>query len=222
MTCKHRHSVKGADDSMWLTSYADLITAIVTVLVLMVSISKVDVEKYENAMQINSKVKGIQTLSEIEKKILELAREHHLEKLIKVRLQSDGLMISFDSAAQFAPSKYTLKDEKIKPLDPIFTIIKDAGQERQIDIIGHTDDLKNKDSRMTNWKLSALRAHELQSHLFSLGLPEEGVRIIAYAQTKPMIPYQGLHGEELTKARNANRRVSILIREAKPLNKGVK
>jgi len=206
------------NQELWITSYADLVSAILAVLVLMISFSKIDIEKYDMIQRLmvekkEQKFDNFSTLQEIKEKLDAIATQNSIEDKVNVELNSKGLIISFDSAAQFDSAKYTLKEDGISNMLPIFNEIVNQSTYRYVDIVGYTDDIPG--LRMTNWQLSALRALAIQKKLEEFGLNNKNVRLIANAENEPMVEYKDKVGEDLKKARAKNRRVSIIIRDAK-------
>jgi len=211
---KQRNSCKNQD--LWLTSYADLVTAILSVLILIVSFSKIDLEKYDSVQRLLIEKKERQfllfsTLQEVKDRIQTKAIKYNLQDKISVKLDKNGLIINFDSAAQFDTSSYKLKKGTKKLMKPIFDEIIKESQYRYIEISGYTDDVHGK--RITNWELSSLRALSIQKVLEQLGLNNDNVKLIANSKNNPLINYKNKKGEELKFARQKNRRVSIIIKD---------
>lgn len=209
---------KCKNQDLWITSYADLVSAILAVLVLMVSFSKIDIEKYDmiQRLMIEKKEKQFEdfsTLKEIMIRLKNIAKNANIENKVSFDLNKDGLLINFDSAAQFQTGGYKLKPSSIKEMLPIFQAITKESQYRYIDISGYTDNVPG--GKVTNWELSALRALSVQKKLEELGLNNKNVRLLANADNKPLIPYQNLTGMDLKNAQAKNRRVSVIIRDAK-------
>jgi|GEM_PF-3281372 len=205
------------NQDLWITSYADLVSAVLAVLVLIVSFSKIDIEKYDTIqhLMIEKKEQNFEdfmTLNELKNSIDSIARENNIGDKVNSMLDKNGLTISFDSAAQFDTSRYTLKQKSVEQMHPIFKKIVEQSRYRVIHISGHTDDVKG--THMTNWELSALRALAIQKKLEELGLNNQNVTLLANAENKPLISYQNKRGNELHGARAKNRRVSIIIKEA--------
>lgn len=202
---------------LWITSYADLVSAVLAVLVLMVSFSNIDVEKYDMVQKVIIEKKEQQytnfsTLKDVKKRIESIARENMIDDMVNIVLNKEGLIINFDSAAQFEIAKHNLKEESILPMIPIFDEIVNQSKYRKIQISGHTDDLKG--SRISNWELSALRALAIQEKLENLGLNNKNVVLTANAENEPLVEYRDKDKNELEFARSKNRRVSIIIKEA--------
>jgi flagellar motor protein MotB len=215
-----RAKQKSDSESLWLVGYSDLVTAILSVLVLFVSFSKIDIDKFDHIQNLVSN-ENIETLSQINKKIQLTAQKHNLQELISTKLDDSGLEINFSSVTQFKQSSWVINDKKILKLLPVLEEIIIQSKLRDIEIIGHTDDLEYHERyngkfgviQLDNWSLSALRAHSLQQYLAKKGLNVQYSKIIAFADTHPKVTINKLkmNKQELKKARLENRRVSIVI-----------
>lgn len=198
------------DDSLWITSYADLISALLAVLILMASFSKIDVEAFDAVQRIKNN-EEIETLSEMYERIKLIAENNGVEDQVNLSLSKQGLEINFNSVMLFKSASSELNTDDMAPVDPVLEAIANAGTERYLDIIGHTDDVPFSIQSKSNWNLSADRAASLHKYFLTRGMPSEGSRLIAYANTKPLVDPSNLEGEVLEKARESNRRVSVLI-----------
>lgn len=203
--------VNEGQDSLWLTCYADLISAILAVLVLLASFSKIDVEAFD-AVQRARNDQEFESLSQIYERIEKIARENQLTHMIDLKLSKNGLEINFNSVMLFDKGSARLDSDQIEKVRPVLEVISSVGSKRQIDVIGHTDDIPfNSASGRTNWDLSADRAAQLHHYLLDQGMPTAGSRLIAYADTQPLVATDNLKEPELELARQKNRRVSVLI-----------
>lgn len=199
-------------EDQWVVSYADMISAILAVLLLMFSFTKIDLNKIDALHQINSTKKPIETLQDLSTEINKAANEHGLENELKVILDEDGLALHFQNVAWFDSGKHKINEASLSSFNPIFDVVKKASNTRRIDIEGHTDDVLGVNSSQdTNWRLSSERSLALLSYLMKLGFSSETVRLVAYADKKPFKNIEHLEGTELERARSQNRRVTIYI-----------
>jgi chemotaxis protein MotB len=77
---------------------------------------------------------------------------------------------------------------------------------------GHTDDVPVRGGPFqSNWDLSAARGISLLESFKKRGIEEDRMSVLAFAHTRPKVPFEGLKGKALQKARAANRRVVIRI-----------
>jgi flagellar motor protein MotB len=93
-------------------------------------------------------------------------------------------------------------------IQPLLQRIGSVSFDRYIDIQGHTDDTG---SNVLNWRLSSERALSMLQFMEQYELSNAGIRLIAYADTQPLISIDGLTEDRLAAARKANRRISLLI-----------
>lgn len=200
------------NQDQWITSYADLISALLAVLILLASFSKVDIDKYDAVQRSQTQVET-QTLKQIYDELKTIAKAHQLEEKIEMEIGREGLEIKFNSVMLFKGGDSRLQRQFFSQLKPILDLVAKAGEERYIDVIGHTDDKPYRDpsKRETNWTLSAKRAASLHQYLLDQGMPKQGTRLIAYADTKPEISVEGLTDSAIEDARRQNRRVSVVI-----------
>jgi len=192
------------DESLWLISYSDLITSILAVLVLVMSFSKIDIEKIDHANRL-MKDKSLVTLSMLKNQYQKIIQKNNLDKFVNIFLDENGLNINMSATIQFKVNSAKLDKEGVKLLKPIFDkIIKDS-KNREIIIIGHTD---NTGSPQRNWELSSQRANAVMLYLMDKGLDYKHSHIVAYASNKPYKSDKKLSNKE---KRALNRRVSIVI-----------
>lgn len=197
------------DTNTFYMSFGDLMVILCCFFVLMHSISKVDKGSFERlrteftGSSENSLVELAETLTDMTKDMKE----------VSISFDKDGVRINMESAALFESSSAVLKSGALVQLKPIIEELKATSY--TIDVEGHTDDqglYRYRDKLLeTNWSLSGLRASTVVHHLLEMGLQEDRLRIIGYASNHPAIPVTGKEGDELEKARAANRRVSLLV-----------
>lgn len=201
------------DDALWVTSYADLISAILAVLVLMASFSKVDVEAFDAVQRVRN-MEDVETLAQIKERLAKIAKQNDIVDEFRMEISKDGLGINFNSVMMFSSGSAKLNYETLNSkMEPIMLELAKVGKDRFVDIVGHTDDTPfNGFGGRNNWNLSAERAASLHKYMMSLGMPSDGSRLIAYADTKPITSVKNLKSEEkIEEARQLNRRVSLII-----------
>lgn len=194
-------------------SFGDLMVILCVFLVMLLSMSSIEVGSFE-------KVKQVMT-GNTENTLVALNED--LNGIIKgspgvpgasVQLDEDGVRVNLDASVFFARGDATIDPDALRSVDILLKEIQ--GTEYKIDIEGHTDDVAYyriiDGEIITNWTLSGKRASNMALHMRLMGFARERMRIIGYADTRPMVDTEGMSGEELEKARSRNRRVSLLIR----------
>lgn len=195
------------DEMLWFISYSDLITAILAVLVMVMSFSKIDIEKFDHANRLMKDDKLV-TLPTLEKEYQKLLKMNNLEELVNILRDDNGLIINMSSTVQFKVGSAELDKQGIELLSPLTDKIIQDSKYRQIKIIGHTDDSGKIES---NWELSSKRAYSVLMHLMEHGLDQSHAEIVAYAFNSPIVDTANLSDEALKDARSKNRRVTIII-----------
>lgn len=162
-----------------------------------------------SAKENNKKQESLKSLS---KKLSKVIKKKKLDKTAKVNLNANGLQIVFNDGLLFksGSSKFNVKSKKT--INSILKTISKIGTNYRLKIEGHTDDVSsNKRGVNHNWELSAQRGFTLMRQFHKFGVKEESISVIAFAHTKPKVPYKHLKGLELKTARSQNRRVVVWI-----------
>ena len=194
-------------------SFGDLMVLLAAFFVMLIGMSRIEIGSFE---KIRSGFTGSTTGT-----LVELAAD--LDRIVnsdpgvpgvKVRLDEDGVRLDLETAALFASASAHIKEGSLVPLKPLLNRIKRTSY--TLDIEGHTDDkalyrMTNGELE-TNWSLSGRRASSVVHHLLSFGFFPSRLRIVGYASTRPRVSLKGKSFRERERARNENRRVSILIR----------
>lgn len=200
---------QGSGLNSFYMSFGDLMVILCCFFVLMHSISKVDVGSFE---RIRAEFTGVEegSLVELAQMLQEMTKEI---KEVQVSYDPDGVRLNLETATLFRVNSAVLRKGALSPIKRIlFPILK---TDYAIDVEGHTDDRRlyryKEEFLETNWSLSGLRASTVVHYLLELGVAQERLRLVGYAATRPKIKVSGKSGKELEKARDANRRVSILV-----------
>jgi chemotaxis protein MotB len=122
-----------------------------------------------------------------------------------------------DSVALFDTGSAALKSDTIGAMVNALRTI--AASPYKIDVEGHTDDtplykVEKTDSGTeieTNWSLSGRRASAVALLLRKIGVRDQRLRVVGYADTQPKETVRGKKGQALDAARQKNRRVSLLL-----------
>lgn len=227
-------------DETWLIPYADMLTLLLALFIVMFAISQTDKAKFQQISEQfniifsggsgiqesdgNSLIPMIKTggansptaieedkMNEI-KRILEeeIKREGHSNE-INLMLNQEGLEISIQDTMLFASGNATIVGDESQVLYSVAKAL--GGIDNSIKIIGHTDNvpINNRQFR-SNWDLSAMRAINVMQFLVSQGdlLPNRFV-VQGNGEFSPKF-------DNSTEAGRAkNRRVEIFIIRKYPL-----
>jgi chemotaxis protein MotB len=201
----------------FLITYSDMITLILVVFVLMYSVSKLDENKFAEALSsFQTKRMRIESvnvrLSKDEMKMLERVRE-----LVKDNVDAESLARSdtrtilhrLPTSDLFAPGEAFFNEGAE---DLIISTIEVDMQEgvRQVLVDGHTDNVPMKSAKYpSNWELSAARASKVARFIIEkMRFPPGQMVVTGYGEFRPL--QENLNDD----ARAANRRVEIKILKA--------
>lgn len=203
---KKRNESSGDGD--WLTTYADMMTLLMTFFVLLFAMSTLDPVKLEQfgdsfGKEAGSKKKTKKvSLSQINLEVKKLVVEQELQSQVKVRMDARGVTLEIASDLAFnvgsADLSKSIKDFLIKLVS---TMDKAT---YAIAVEGHTDNVPIRSSVFpSNWELSAARASAVIRFLTSQGIAADKFRAIGFADTAPKVD------NDTVENRAKNRRVDI-------------
>ncbi|MCX8092809.1 MAG: flagellar motor protein MotB [Candidatus Goldbacteria bacterium] len=220
----------------WLLTYADMLTLLFALFVILYSISAVDVEKLRalamalgNAFGLKGHVSILQTgattdtkpiimeqsqiqLTTLKEKVQKWILQQKLEREVKIRFNERGLVISLMTDKILFRSGYAdLLPRTQRILSDIAELLKEITN--PVIIEGHTDDvpitspaIKRKYS--DNWDLSTARAVNVLKYLIRKGISPDRLSAAGYASYKPLVP----NIDDITRAKN--RRIDIIVLKA--------
>ncbi|RLE11450.1 flagellar motor protein MotB [Candidatus Aerophobetes bacterium] len=210
-----------SQDPVWLTTFADAMSLMLTFFVMLYAATTLDKSKLEpalgslkGALGIMEKTKPaivstpeiVKESEQIAEKIQHFAVSQGLEKEIRVKVVRGGVRVSLASPILFDLGKAELKPGILPLLDEIAGTLK--GIPNEIVIEGHTDNLPIHTERFpSNWELSAARAISVARHFIKKGLAPSRIGVVGYADSRPLFP------NDTPEHRARNRRVEIFIRE---------
>lgn len=220
----------------WLLTYADMLTLLFALFVIMYSISAVDVEKLRalamalgNAFGLKGHVSILQTgattdtkpvvmeqsqvqLTTLKERIQKWILQQKLEREIKIRFNERGLIISLMTDKVLFKSGYAdLLPRTQRVLSDIAELLKEITN--PVIIEGHTDDVPITSPAIKikyndNWDLSTARAVNVLKYLIRKGISPDRLSAAGYSSYKPLVP----NIDDITRAKN--RRIDIVVLKA--------
>ncbi|MFY9187849.1 MAG: OmpA family protein [bacterium] len=217
----------------WMTTYADLVTNMLCLFVLLFAFSQVDVARFQEVIISVQGAFGVlqggssltpealpggagdditlqwqaeqRRLEEIMGEIQQYVDSSELENKVQVWLDERGLMIRFLDTTLFDLGQANLKPEAQVILDNVAQILVTVPN--RIRVEGHTDDLPINTYRFpSNWELSTTRATTVVKYfLEQYGLPPTQFSAAGYGEWYPVAP------NDTAPNRAQNRRVDIVI-----------
>lgn len=201
----------------WLLTYADLITLLLGLFVILYAMSQVDSGKYSRVVQAlggmfgNSVMPGEGTAvlpkhrEEIEARVRSALYDDLQSQMVSVSQDARGVVVHLAEELLFPSGSATLKGASLQRLDLLGAVLKTLPNEIRIE--GHTDDVPiNTAAFPSNWHLSVSRAMSVGEYLMGrITLDPERVTIVGYSQYKPLV------SNSTPENRAKNRRVDIVI-----------
>ena len=218
---KKREEEEESKDPVWLTTFGDAMSLMLTFFVMLFAATSLNKSKIEpalgslrGALGIMQKTKPaivstplvVEPTQKIAQQISQFVISKGLTGKVKVKLVRGGIRVSLASPILFELGKAELKQEIFPLLDEIAIILKKLPNE--IVVEGHTDNLPIHTERFpSNWELSAARAINVAKYLIKKGVSPSRVGVVGYADSRPIYP------NDTPEHRASNRRVEIFIRE---------
>jgi len=196
------------DAGDWLTTYADMMTLLMTFFVLLFAMSTLDPVKLEQFGDSFGKQEGARkktkkvSLSQINQEVKKLVVEQELQSQVKVRMDARGVTLEIASDLAFGSGTATLSRSIEDFLVKMVGTMKKATY--AIAVEGHTDNVPIRSSQFpSNWELSAARASAVIRYLTSQGVEADKFRAIGFGDTAPKVPNDSRENQA------KNRRVDI-------------
>lgn len=218
------------DANRWLLPYADFVTLLLAVFVVMYSVSNVEESKFKSlseSLSVALNVKNTEAKSSLfesdktsaliqsrkskEEQFLELnsTLQNDLAPLlalnkIKIVQIKGGINIIINDSLLFKSGQAQIDPGFEKDLNQISGIL--SKYPNQIQIEGHTDSSRiNSGLYPSNWELSSARASSVVRAFIANGVPESQLIAIGYAANQP------IESNSSEEGRYRNRRVTIKI-----------
>ncbi|MFQ5356452.1 MAG: flagellar motor protein MotB [Mariprofundaceae bacterium] len=217
------------DTEKWMTTFADLVSLMLTFFILLVSMSTLDETGlsdistfFKRAVHVLESGDGseidIRPIKPIQKYVsareLMLAMRQHATKVLKessvehhvsTAILNDQLILSLDDAVLFRPGSEELSQaarDSIERLANLFAMTPGL-----IRVEGHTDNAQLPPTSVFDdpWQLSLARAAEVMNVLKMHGVNPRRLSIAGYGPSKPVSTNRTAFGRE------RNRRVDIIV-----------
>lgn len=222
MTRARRSTRRHENVDRWLLTYADMITLLVALFIMLYSMSAVNQEKFGALAQSmrrefqalpehhGGKIIGtgqiVDPLEQQASQLQQFLEQSGLQTQVRVRHEERGLVISLLSdGTLFDLGSADLKPSARQVLDRVAQVLRAVPNPVLIE--GHTDNLPIRTAQYpSNWELSAARAARVLRYLVQKGgIPSHRLIAVGYADTRPLVPNTSPSN------RAQNRRVDIAI-----------
>ena len=214
----HDRVIGGKSKDAWLLTYSDVITLLLTFFVVLISVSYVDLNLFEQLKEglrsEISKTERVKTpLAEVKKDLDELLAEEKSKGLVDITLGREGIKVYFYSSYFYRSGEAQMLAQGREIVDKVLTSInKISDYQFKIDIEGHTDDQPIRTARFpSNWELSVSRASNVVRYFISQGIEADRLKASGYAATKPLVPNRDEAGNPIPENQAQNRRIVVRI-----------
>jgi chemotaxis protein MotB len=204
-------------DSVWLVSYADLLTLLLTFfMMLYASAPKGDDSPRRNLASFVGGIKSIpaQQLAEI---IIQATKDDHYLYDVMTRPTVEGVEITFATTVLFDSGKADIRSELLPSLRKIVSVLKTHAPDDQIRVEGHTDDEATRANGPfpSNWELSGARASTVIREFESVGFAPDHLMSIGFGSSRPLAPNRSPANEPIPDNMARNRRVVVVVVKTK-------
>lgn len=238
---KKEHHEEHVDET-WLIPYADMLTLLLALFIVMFAMSQVDKEKLKRVSEQFSVIftngsgllenEGTNIIPAEDSgstneadNVIEDDKMNSIKNLLEQKIQSDGYGDKVKIALNKEGLEITIQDAVLfnsgdaailNKISPLLLQISDMikNLDNNIKIVGHTDNVPISNEKFrSNWDLSAMRAINVMNFMVSTGgMNPEKLSIQAYGEYRPKFDNSTEDG------RARNRRVEIFVVRNYPLN----
>ena len=216
---RHPEGASGEQRERWLVSYADLLTLLFALFVVLYAAADQDrARAVANAIarQIDGgappEATGGRGVLPGSNAVVEaraaIDRAFDANAALRARARVSqterGLVVSLAEAGFFAPGEATVREDALSLVDTLADELRQVSAPVRVE--GHTDSIPISTSRYpSNWELSAARASAVLARLAARGLPPARLSVAGYAGERPVADNAMADGRAL------NRRVDLVI-----------
>lgn len=200
----------GRHNDRWLLSYADLITLLLALFIVLYAASdheraqKIVRSFAEQNLHGDGILPGSRATAADDAATVAVLQSPVLVQKTKMRQTERGLIVSLSEAGFFAPGEATVGAEAESVLRALAAALKDSPTPIRVE--GHTDAVPISNSRYpSNWELSTARASSVLGRLIENEIAPARLSAAGYAGFQP------LADNETPEGRAQNRRVDIVV-----------
>lgn len=204
----------------WLISYADLVTLLFTLFVVLYAASDQERAQRVVAAMTQTGQRAVSTIAhpggngvlpggrEIQDARITVEQVFATNTTLNARARiietKDGFIISMAEAGFFAPGEAQLRDDARALLEKLAQVLQQT--KTQVRVEGHTDAIPISTARFpSNWELSSARASVVLTQLLAQGITPTRLSLAGYGGERPIADNATREGREL------NRRVDLVV-----------
>jgi chemotaxis protein MotB len=224
---KPEEKLESAGMMRWLLTYADMITLLLALFIILFSISTISKVKYQalvhdmsggfnNQYAINNPPNGGQigegqgqqgekTLQQLQQQIQSYIQQHNLQTQVQTRIERRGLVVTLLTNALYDEGSAQLRPKTEALLDQVGGLLKVGTNDIRVE--GYTDNTPIATSQYpTNWELSTARAVGVTRWLVEhVKIAPDRVSASGFGEYRPKYP------NDTPEHKALNRRVEMVI-----------
>ena len=230
------HAAAHESEERWLLTYADMITLLMALFMVLFSISSVNISKFQTLQKSTTPntpkpidISQAQLKAALASAAAATAEQQDFEAL-KVRIDAYAVAHGFSNQVQtliqrrglvvrvltdkllFDSGKATLKAAGLPLLNEMADLLNEVDQSHPIVVEGYTDNVPIASSEFpSNWELSTARATTVVRYLIAQGVNQQRLGAAGYADLHPVASNAAPAGRAL------NRRVEIVFERINPV-----
>jgi chemotaxis protein MotB len=214
---------KKRDVESWIYSYADLITNLLALFVMMLTVTQAGgaakremakgFKEYSQKQSAKSPIEStppvIESKETLYARLFEQLKEDEWRESTSLSKTKSGVKVTFEGTMLFDKGESNLRSTANGPLGRLASILNKLDIKYILDVEGHTDSTPVQSEKFpSNWELSSARAGSVVRTLESMGVARQKMRAIGLSDTEPL-------SEDTTDS--LNRRVTIKINTEVPI-----
>lgn len=210
------HVEEEGGEGNWLVSYADMMTLLVGFFVILLSFSKMDEEKFEQARKsVTEQFGGVFNVpyEKLYQRLAEVMKNSGLGDQLVIKQSDAGVTISLRGTIFFETGKADLKPEAHDVIGKMIGAIQAEQAGFDITVEGHTDDVPLSSGAVfkNNFELSSIRACRVIEDFAGAGFDPTHLIAVGFGESRPLVPNRDASGHAIAENQSQNRRVVIKI-----------
>jgi chemotaxis protein MotB len=235
MRRKKKKEVQSAGSPLWMTTFSDLVTLLLTFFILLFSMSQISDDKFNQMATslsgtftggngildgiimppeelVDEQVDNEVDTSNFDPELLDLyhevyyfIKEHGLEEKVSITADQDGIYVNMNSTILFGIESATVTSDGRNVLSSLADLF--SRLDNKVIVEGYTDDVPTQYGQYpTNWELSVSRAVSVVRYLSEVeGIDPNRLSAVGYGAHEPLVP------NDSAANRAKNRRVNIVV-----------
>ncbi len=206
------------EDQEWLLTYSDMITLLLAFFAMLIAVSYVDLNLWEQMKQgLRSEItkqEDVRTpLAEVKADLDQLLAIEKAQGTVDITLDRDGIKLFFSSSSFYNSGEAQLLPTGAAIIDKVTQAMTALDFYKfNVDVEGHTDNVPiNTPIFPSNWELSVARASGVVKYFIEDGIEADRLKASGYADTKPVVPHVDEQGQNIIENRALNRRIVVRI-----------